>query len=251
SEIGLKAGATSMDVSWQLSFDHRKSAIQSLSRTAIRDPKPVWVFALALAFLVSSVNAGGQEGRKLPRVGFLTSGSSSTIADRIAALRLGLRELGYIEDNTILIEWRFGEGKLERIPALVTELVHLKVDVLVSAGSSVTGPFKEATKTIPIVMTQDTDPVGNGFVASLARPGGNITGLSSYSAELNGKRVEILKEIVPRLSRLALIGQSTYPGNAQAMKEAEVAAAAYKVQVQYLDVLDSKDIDRAFQEATK
>ncbi len=240
-----------MDVSWQLSFDHRKSAIQSLSRTAIRDPKPVWVFALALAFLVSSVNAGGQEGRKLPRVGFLTSGSSSTIADRIAALRLGLRELGYIEDNTILIEWRFGEGKLERIPALVTELVHLKVDVLVSAGSSVTGPFKEATKTIPIVMTQDTDPVGNGFVASLARPGGNITGLSSYSAELNGKRVEILKEIVPRLSRLALIGQSTYPGNAQAMKEAEVAAAAYKVQVQYLDVLDSKDIDRAFQEATK
>ena len=240
-----------MNVSWQLSLDHRGSAIQSLSRTAIRDPKPVWIFALTLALLVSAVNATAQEAKKLPRVGFLTAGSSSTITARIAALRLGLREFGYIEDKNILLEWRFAEGKVERIPALVADLVHLKVDVLVSAGSSVTGPFKEATKTIPIVMAQDTDPVGNGFVASLARPGGNITGLSSYSAELNGKRVEILKEIVPRLSRLALIGQSTYPGNAQAIKETEVAAAAFKVQVQYLDVLDPKDIDAAFREATK
>jgi putative ABC transport system substrate-binding protein len=217
----------------------------------MRNPRLWWIFALALAFALSPIATSAQEGKKLPRLGFLTAGSASTIAARIDALRLGLRELGYIEDKTILIEWRFAEGKVERIPALVAELVRLKVDALVSAGSSVTGPFKEATKTIPIVMTQDTDPVGNGFVATLARPGGNITGLSSYSAELNGKRVEILKEIVPRLSRLALIGQSTYPGNAQAIRETEVAAAAFKVVVQYLDVLGSKDIETAFREATK
>ena len=240
-----------MNVSWKFPFEHRKPAIQSLSRTAIQDPKSFWSFALALAFLVTAVNATAQEGQKLPRVGFLTAGSSSTIAARIAALRLGLGELGYIEDKTILIEWRFAGGKIDRIPALVAELVRLKVDALVSAGSAVTGPFKEATKTIPIVMTQDTDPVGNGFVASLARPSGNITGLSSYSAELNGKRVEILKEIVPRLSHLAVIGQSTYPGNAQSLKETETAAAAFKVQLQYLNVLDPKDIETAFRETTK
>ena len=206
---------------------------------------------MALAFLLNPTTAKTQETKKLPRVGFLTAGSSSTIAARIAALRLGLRELGYIEDKTILFEWRFAEGKVDRIPALAAELVRLKVNALVSAGSAVTGPFKEATKIIPIVMTQDTDPVGNGFVASLARPGGNITGLSSYSAELNGKRLELLKEIVPRLSHLAVIGQSTYPGNAQSLKETEVAAAAFKVQIQSLDVLDFKNIEIAFQEATK
>ena len=121
----------------------------------------------------------------------------STIPARIDAFRQGLRELGYVEDKNIVIEWRFGEGKRDRLPALVAELVRLKVDVILSAGAAVTRPAKDATKTIPIVMAQDTDPVGNGFVASLARPGGNITGLSSYSAELNGKRLELLKEIVP------------------------------------------------------
>jgi len=133
----------------------------------------------------------------------------------------------------------------------VVELVRLNVDVILSAGAAVTGPAKDATRTIPIVMAQDTDPVGNGFVASLARPGGNITGLSSYSAELNGKRLELLKEIVPKLSRLALVGQSTYPGNAQALKETELAAEALKVKLQYLDVLDPKDIETSFREASK
>jgi putative ABC transport system substrate-binding protein len=108
--------------------------------------------------------------------------------------------------------------KLDRLPALMAELVRLKVDAIISAGATVTRPAKEATRTIPIVMAQDTDPVGNGFVASLARPGGNITGLSSYSAELNGKRAELLKEIVPKLYRLAVVGESSYPGNAQAFK---------------------------------
>ena len=178
-------------------------------------------------------------------------GSSSTIPARIDAFRQGLRELGYVEDKNIIIEWRIGEGKPDRLPPLVAELVRLKVDVILSAGAAVTPPAKDATRTIPIVMAQDTDPVGNGFVASLARPGGNITGLSSYSAELNGKRLELLKEIVPKLSRLAVVGESTYPGNAQSLKETELAAGALKVQLQYLDVLDPKDIETAFRDTSK
>jgi putative tryptophan/tyrosine transport system substrate-binding protein len=214
--------------------------------------KVVWSSILVAAMLL--VTAGlveAQQPTKIPRIGFLTAGSSSTIPARIDAFRQGLRELGYVEDKNIVIEWRFGEGKLDRLPALVSELVRLKVDVILSAGAAVTRPAKDATRTIPIVMAQDTDPVGNGFVASLARPGGNITGLSSYSAELNGKRLELLKEIVPKLSRLAVVGESTYPGNAQSLKETELAAGALKVQLQYLDVLDPKDIETAFRETSK
>ena len=206
---------------------------------------------LLTVLLLTVYPAEAQQPTKLPRIGFVTAGSASTIAVRIEALRQGLRDLGYIEDKNIIIEWRFAEGKVDRLPALVTELVRLKVDVLLSAGAAVTGPAKNATRTIPIVMAQDTDPVGNGFVASLAQPGGNITGLSSYSAELNGKRVELLKEIVPRLSRMAVVGQSTYPGNSQSLKETKLAAEALKLQLQYLDVVDPKDIENAFREARK
>ena len=206
---------------------------------------------VAAMLLVTAGLAEAQQPTKIPRIGFLTAGSSSTIPTRIDAFRQGLRELGYVEDKNIVIEWRFAEGKPDRLPALVAELVRLKVDVILSAGAAVTRPAKDATRTIPIVMAQDTDPVGNGFVASLARPGGNITGLSSYSAELNGKRLELLKEIVPKLSRLAVVGESTYPGNAQSLKETELAAGALKVQLQYLDVLDPKDIETAFRDTSK
>ena len=206
---------------------------------------------VAAMLLVTAGLAEAQQPTKMSRIGFLTAGSSSTIPTRIDAFRQGLRELGYVEDKNIVIEWRFGEGKPDRLPALVAELVRLKVDVILSAGAAVTRPAKDATRTIPIVMAQDTDPVGNGFVASLARPGGNITGLSSYSAELNGKRLELLKEIVPKLSRLAVVGESTYPGNAQSLKETELAAGALKVQLQYLDVLDPKDIETAFRDTSK
>ncbi len=127
----------------------------------------------------------------------------------------------------------------------------LKVDVIVTAGPTATRPAKEATAAIPIVMANDSDPVGNGFIASLARPGGNITGLSSLSAELNGKRLELLKEIVPRLSRVAVLGISTNPGNAQALKDTKLAAKALGVKVQYLDIRDPKDIETAFRAAKK
>jgi putative ABC transport system substrate-binding protein len=177
----------------------------------------------------------------VPRIGYLTALSIAIDSSRIEALRQGLRELGYVEDKNIIIEWRFAEGKLDRLSALVAELVHLKPDVILSAGAAVTSPLHDATRTIPIVMAQDTDAVGNGFVSSPARPGGNITGLSSYSAELNGKRLELLKEIIPKF----------YPSNTQSLKETELAAEALKVQLQYVDVLHPKDIPTAFRQASE
>ena len=170
---------------------------------------------------------------------------------RIEAFRQGLRELGYLEGKNIVIEYRWAEGKLDRLPALAAELVRLKVDIIVSAGPTVTRVAKEATVTIPIVMGFDDDPVGSGFVASLARPGGNITGLSALSPELSGKQLELLNEIVPKLSRVAVVGSSTHPGTAQSLKEIELAAGAFKVQLQNLDVLDPKDLEKAFGAASK
>ena len=167
------------------------------------------------------------------------------------AFRQGLRELGYIEGKNIIIEWRSAEGKPERRSEIAAELVRLKVDVIVSAGPTVTRALKEATSTIPIVMAQDTDPVGSGFVASLARPGGNITGLSALAPEMSGKQLELLKEIVPKLSRVAIIGNSTNPGDAQALRETVLAGGSYEVYLRYLDVLDPKDIEPVFRAAAK
>jgi putative ABC transport system substrate-binding protein len=156
-----------------------------------------------------------------------------------------------VEGKNLIVEYRYADGKLDRVPALASELVRLKVDVIVTGGSAATRPAKETTVTVPIVMAQDTDPVGNGFVASLARPGGNITGLSILAPELSGKRLEILKEVVPKLSRVAVLGTSTNPGYAQMIREIELAAKAFKVQLQYLDVQNSKDIESAFRAASK
>ena len=192
-----------------------------------------------------------QQPKKVPRIGFLGSTSFSGNPARREAFRQGLRELGYVEGKTIDVEWRFAEGKAERLPGLAAELVRLKVDVIVTGGSAVTRAAKAATLTIPIIMAQDNDPVGSGFVTSLAHPGGNITGLSTLAPELSGKQLELLKEIVPRLSRVAVLGTSTRAGNAQALKETELAAAALDVQLQYLDILDSKDIETAFRTVSK
>ena len=155
------------------------------------------------------------------------------MAARNEGFRQGLHELGYVEGKNIVIEWRFAEGKLDRLPALAAELVRLKVDVIVTGGALPTRAAKEATVTIPIVMANDNDPVGNGFVASLARPEGNITGLSTLAPEISGKRLELLKEIVPRLARVAVLGTSTQPGNAQQLRETELAAGAFGVKLHY------------------
>src|SRR3989475_2544321 len=204
-----------------------------------------------VVLLAVAVIAEAQQPANTPRIGFLAAIPLSAISARTEAFRQGLRELGYVEGKNIVIEWRSADGKFERQGKLAAELVRLKVDVIVSAGPAVTRPVKEATATIPIVMAQDTDPVGNGFVASLARPGGNITGLSSLAPELSGKRLELLKEIIPKLSRVAVLGNSAQPGNAQALKEMELAAKAFGVQLQYLDVLGPKDIGTAFRAAGK
>ncbi len=188
---------------------------------------------------------------KIPRIGYLVTGSLPTNSDRIEAFRQGLRELGYVEGKNIVIEWRSTDGKPDRLPALVAELIGLKVDIIISAGAAVTRAAKEATSTIPIVMTNDSDPVGSGLVASLAQPGGNITGLSNFAPELSGKRLEILREVVPKLSRVAVLGGSTGPTNSPVRREIELAAKALKLQLQYLEVLASKDIEAAFRAANK
>ena len=205
------------------------------------------IFALGL--VLARVSSEAQQPTKAPRIGYLGGPSLSSLAPRIEAFRQGLRELGYVEGKNIVIEWRSAEGKLDRLPDLAGELVRLKVDVIVTTGPANTRSAKEATSTIPIVMTQDNDPVGNGFVASLARPGGNITGLSTLRADLSGKMLELLKEILPKLSRVAVFGTSTQPGNAQALKGIELAAGAFGVKLQHLDVLDPKDIETAFRAA--
>lgn len=201
--------------------------------------------------LAVAVMADAQQPTNIPRLGYLTAPPFSALTAEHEAFRQGLRELGYVEGKNIFIEWRSAEAKLDRLPELAAELVRLKVDVIVTAGPAPTRATKGATSTIPIVMAFDNDPVGNGFIASLARPGGNITGLSSLTPELSGKRLEILKETVPKLARVAVFGTSTFPGNGENLKEVERAAAALKVKVQYLDVLSPKDIGAAFQAATK
>jgi putative tryptophan/tyrosine transport system substrate-binding protein len=208
-------------------------------------------FALCAMLLALCASAEAQQPGKVPRIGYLITSSPSAIAPRMEAFQQGLRELGYVEGKNIVIERLHAEGKLDRLPELAAELVRLNVDVIVTSGPTATRPAKGATSTIPIVMTFDDDPVGSGFVASLARPGGNITGLSTLAPEISGKQLELLKEIVPRLSRVAVFGTSTRQGTAQALKEMELAAGALAVKLQYLDIEDPNDIETAFRAAIK
>jgi len=213
--------------------------------------KKITVLTLCATLFALCLPAEAQQPTKIPRVGYLAANSLSDISARVEAFRQGLRELGYVEGKNIVLEWRSSEGKFDRLPALAAELVRLKVDMIVTPGAPATRAAKAATITIPIIMSQDPDPVGNGFVASLARPGGNITGLSSLGADLAGKRLELLKEILPKLSRVAVFGTSTNPGTVPALRETELAAGPFKVQLQFLDVLSSKDIESAFRAAGK
>ena len=211
---------------------------------------PITILVVALS-LDLAYFAQAQQPTKVPRIGCLYAGSPSTQSARIEAFRQGLRELGYVEGENIIIEYRYSEGNYDRLPALAAELVRLKVDIIITGGAPATVAAKEATVMIPIVMTQVGDPVGSGFVASLARPGGKVTGLANFAPELSGKRLELLKEIVPRLSRVAVFGTSTSPDNAPSLREVELAAGAFGVKLQYLDVLRPKDVETAFREASK
>ena len=214
--------------------------------------KTMFKLTVIIATLMGCVGmAHAQQPTKIPRIGYLTNTSLSTGAANIESFRQGLRDLGYVEGKNIVIERRSGEGNRDRQRALAVELVRLKIDVIVASGSGDIRAAKEATATIPIVMVQSGDPVGSGVVASLARPGGNITGLSTLRPELSGKRLELLREIVPRLSRVAAFGSSTTADHAQVLKELDLAAGAFGVKLQYLDVLSPKDVETAFHAAIK
>jgi len=200
---------------------------------------------LALSFPVEA-----QQQAKVPKLGWLGARPAAS-ATGLERLRTELRALGYVEGKNIAIEARYAEGKLDRLPALADEPVRLKVDVLLAAATSGALAAKNATGTIPIIFFGSGDPVALGLVDSLARPGGNITGFTSMGEVLSGKRLELLKEIVPRLSRVAVLGSSTQAGNAQSFREVELAAGAFGVKLQYLDILGPKDIETAFRAASK
>ncbi len=213
--------------------------------------KKILVCLLATFFVANVSVAQAQQAGKIPRIGYLTGATADGQSARIEAFRHGLRALGYVEGKNIVIEYRYAEGKLDRLPVLAAELVRLKVDVIVSGGGGNTQAAKNATNTIPIVMTNDSDPVASGYVASLARPGGNITGLSNLAPELNGKRLELLKEIIPKLSHVAVLGTSTTGDNAPLLRDVDLAAAAFGVKLQDLYVTGPKDIETVFRTASK
>ena len=204
---------------------------------------------LLIGFIVVNIDfADAQQSAKVSLVGVLRGDSSPNPS--VEAFQQALRHLGYLEGKNIVIEYRYAEGKVDRLPKLAEELVRLNVDVIWAVGPAVP-PAKNATKTIPIVISNVGDPVALGLVSSLAKPGGHITGLATLSPELSGKRLELLKEVVPKLSRVAFFGNSTAPANAQGLKESELAAAAFGLQIQYLEVQNAKEIEPAFQAVSK
>ena len=213
--------------------------------------KKVICLALGAMLLALSFPAEAQQAKKVPRIGLLTTGFPASIAHLLEGIKQGLRELGYVEGQNVLLELRYGEAKVEQLPLFAADLVRLKVDVIVAIPNPAIEAVRQATQTIPIVMPIGSDPVGVGFVASLARPGGNITGLSAYSPELNGKRLELLKETVPKLSRVALLMSPNIPGNANDLKETELAARSLRLRTQLLEVRGSSDLDSVFKTMTK
>jgi putative tryptophan/tyrosine transport system substrate-binding protein len=214
----------------------------------------VW-FILIIAVLGGVATAEAQQPTKIPQIGYVSGqGGPKAPGPLVGGFRQGLRDLGYVERKNILVEYRYTvEEGLDRVPGLVTELVQLKVDVLVATSTSAIRAAKQATKTIPIVMVSSTDPVAAGFVDSLARPGGNITGVVRFSRELSGKRLELLKEAVPRMSRIGVLWDgNAAPGPAIAFKEYEAAARSLKLEFQSLEVRGPHpDLDDAFQAAAK
>ena len=199
--------------------------------------KKILLSAVATFILASFHLAQAQQAKKIPRIGYLSGrGDPSTPDPLVEAFRQGLRDLGYIEGKNILVEYRYAEGKLDRILSLVAELVQLKVDVLVSATPGAIRAAKQATKTIPIVMLTNVDPVATGIVDSLARPGGNITGLTQLSRDLSGKRLELFKETVPKISSVGVLWDANSKSSAIAVKEYETAARALKMHLQSLEV---------------
>jgi putative tryptophan/tyrosine transport system substrate-binding protein len=201
--------------------------------------KVVWLTLLLL--LVTGGFTHAQQQKKIPRIGILLPNLPAVTPQLLKAFQQGLRELGYVEGENIVIEYRFGEGKSERYPYLATELVQLKVDVIVTSSTPAIESVKNATSTIPIVMAASAEPVGSGLIASLDRPGGNITGSTMLSPELSGKRLELLKETVPRLSRVAVLWNPRNISSVASWRESQLAAVGLKIRVQSIEVRSPSD----------
>lgn len=207
---------------------------------------------LVIALLVvSSTAARGQQPANVPRIGFLSAIDYAGFPSRIDAFRQGLKELGYVDGKNIVVDYRWAEGRTERLPTLAADLERLKVRLIVSAGPSATRAARHATKTTPIIMGFDGDPVGSGLVDSLARPGGRITGLSFLSPEISAKQVDVLRQIIPGLTRVMVLGDGKEPGNARAVQETRDAAQSLGVEVQYIDIRAAKNSAAAFSAARK
>jgi len=210
--------------------------------------------AVVLLLLAASLGtAAAQPAGNVPRVGYLLAGSHSDPQRQrlLEAFRQGLRELGYVEGQNIAIESRWAEGKDDRLPALAADLVRSKVDVIVAQSGAATQAAQQATRTIPIVMSLSNDAVGSGLVASLARPGGNVTGLTIMVPDLAGKQFQLLKEVIPKVSRVALLTNPANPASAPFLREAEAAARALGVRLQTLETRNPQEIDSAFAAMTR
>jgi ABC-type uncharacterized transport system substrate-binding protein len=206
--------------------------------------RKIFLLLLVIAVLGGGI-ADAQQRPKVSRIGYVSPVSLSSDSTDIEAFRQGLRDLGYVEGQNIVFEWRFAEGKPDRLPDLVAELLRLKVDVIFARGTSGVQAAKKATTTVPLV-TVSGDPVAAGFVASLARPGGNITGLTNFTSELGGKRLELLKEVIPQVSRVAVLWYPDDPLAALRMRETETAAPSLGIKLQPVEVRGPNDFELAF-----
>jgi len=231
-----------MERVWIDSFEiNLKSALRNLKSAIL-----LGAMLLALSFPV-----GAQQAKKIPRVGFLVPGSPSSYSARIEAFRQGLGELGYVEGQNIIIEYRYAEGKSDRFPVLASELVRLKVDVIVTGTTPAIQAVKNMTSTIPIVMAEVADPVAIGLVASLARPGGNITGFTTLSPDLDGKRLELLKETLPKVTRVAYIWDPANSGMRIRFKEVQSAAQVLAISLQSMEVRNPKELESTLEAAIR
>ena len=205
------------------------------------------ICAISLAMLLAPLRDEAQQPGKVPRIGYFSAGSPSSAPHLLEAFRKGLRELGWVEGQNIVVDYRFAEGRFDRLPDLAAELVRLKVDIIVAVPTPAAAAAKNATETIPIVMINVGDPVGLGLIASLARPGGNVTG-SSYSVglEIIGKQLELLKETVPKVRRVAILWNPANPSHPLVVRELNVAARSLGVQLQFLEARGPNEFEGAF-----
>jgi putative ABC transport system substrate-binding protein len=213
--------------------------------------KTIVTLLVIMSIFVELGLAHAQQPGKISRIGFLGNSTAALEANLVEPFRQGLRDFGYVEGKTLFIEYRWAEGKYERFPALIAELVALKVDVIVTAGTPATQAYQKAKTSVPLVMIAVGDPVGTGIIASLNRPGGNITGLTSISPELEGKRIELLREVIPKLSHIAVMWNPKNAYHAIENKEVENVAAALRMKVLYLGVEAQEQLDNAFAQILK